>query len=245
MSRIGITVKNCPGLGDKMQFTSLPENYDLATGQKLIEVDHDWIFDYNPYVDRESVPDKILDLWGHSRYQYPAKRQSYTSVAEKNAMCSLGMQIPIRLAHPRLYRFEQEPIRYHTTFAPFGKSNGPFPEKIVNHILKNHSDVAQVGLKKEPNISAHRDLRSDNIWDAVQAIASSQEFIGNSGLSWIAACYPRVWNKLVLTIFSEEFLTDFIGMVAQDHGSHWYDHRFAYYNRYEYDVGITLSYLKL
>lgn len=242
MQRIGISVRSSPGLGDKMQFTSMPENYYLATGQKLIDLDRDWIFDFNPYVDRDVPADLVIDLWHQFVMRYPAKRSYYTSLAERNAMF-LG--VPAKLTHPRLYRFENEPIRYNTTIAAFGRTNEPISPTILQHIKTTRKGVAQVGLSSEPSIGAEYDLRSTQIWEAVQAIASSREFIGNSGLSLVAACYPRVWNKMVLTQFSEEELRDYLGMECADNLTHWHDHRFAYYNKFKHDVGISVSYLKI
>lgn len=242
MQHIGIRVKTSPGLGDKMQFTSMPENYYWATGQKLIDVDRDWVFDFNPYVERDITPDVVIDLWHDYEMKYPANRAFYTSLAERNAMF-LG--VPAKLGHPRLYRFENEPIRYNTTIAPFGRTNESLNSQILQHILKTRSEVAQVGLINEPPIGADYDLRTNQIWEVVQAIASSREFISNSGLSLIAACYPRVWNKMVLTQFSEETLKNYLGMECANHLTHWHDQRFSYYNKFEYDIGISLSYLKI
>lgn len=242
MKRIGIRVNTSPRLGDKLQFTSMPENYYLATGEKLIDVDRDWIFDFNPYVDRDSTPDKVIDLWQDYEFRYPKNRIFYTSLAERNA---LFLGVPAKLTHPRLYRFENEPVRYHTTIAPFGSTNEALNPKIIQHILATRQGVAQVGLSSEPSIGAEYDLRTTYIWDAIHAIASSHEFIGNSGLSLIAACYPRVWNKMVLTQFSEETLQNYLGMECANHLTHWHDNRFSYYNNCDYDIGISLSYLKI
>lgn len=242
MKRIGIRVSTSPKMGDKIQFTSMPENYYLATGQKLIDVDKDWIFDFNPYVDRDTTPDVVIDLWHEYVFKYPRKRLYYTSLAERNAMF---LEVPAKLTHPRLYRFENEPIRHHTTIAPFGSTNAQINPKILQHILATRKGVAQVGLSSEPSIGAEYDLRTTHIWDAVYAIASSSEFIGNSGLSLIASCYPRVWNKMVLTQFSEEDLKDYLGMECGNHFTHWHDHRYSYYNKFDYDIGISLSYLKI
>jgi hypothetical protein len=62
-SMLGITFKGASGLGDKLQFSSLPENYFRNTGEKVIDVDRSRIFDHNPYVERDKVPDRVIDLW--------------------------------------------------------------------------------------------------------------------------------------------------------------------------------------
>lgn len=238
---IGITVKSCLGLGDKLMFASLPENFFLSTGQKLIDVDRCWMFDYNPYIERGVTPDFVVDLWKDFKFRYPPKRKFYTSLAERNAMF---FGVPIKLGHPRLYRFENQPVKYEATFSPYGR-NSNICEKVTEHILKSVDGLAQVGLLREAPLGTKYDLRSDDIWIAAEAIASSRQFIGDAGLSWIAACYPRVWNKNILKTISEEQLRDYLPMNCEDSSTHWHDHRMTYYNNYEYDIGISLSYLKI
>jgi hypothetical protein len=50
---IGISVNPKIGIGDGIQFSSVPENYFIATGKKLYDVSKPWFFDHNPYVTRE------------------------------------------------------------------------------------------------------------------------------------------------------------------------------------------------
>ena len=49
-------------IGDWVYASSLPENYFKLTNHKIIDVDKSWVFDHNPYVDRESEPNKVIDL---------------------------------------------------------------------------------------------------------------------------------------------------------------------------------------
>ena len=51
------------GIGDAIQFTSLPENYYRTTGKKLVDVSHHWVFDKNPFVLRGVFPNKVHRLW--------------------------------------------------------------------------------------------------------------------------------------------------------------------------------------
>ena len=60
---LGITLGGAQGLGDKLQFSSFPENHFRNTGEKVVDLDRSWIFDHNPYVVRDAPHDRALDLW--------------------------------------------------------------------------------------------------------------------------------------------------------------------------------------
>ena len=64
---LGITMagqaKKFLGLGDQIQLTSFPENYFKNTGEKLIDLDNNLLFDNNPYIVRNVNPSNILDIW--------------------------------------------------------------------------------------------------------------------------------------------------------------------------------------
>ena len=49
-------------IGDWVYASSLPENFYKITGQKIIDLNKTWVFDYNPYVDREFKPNKVTIL---------------------------------------------------------------------------------------------------------------------------------------------------------------------------------------
>lgn len=239
----GITLKNCRGIGDKIQFTSVPENYYLATGQKLVDVDRCWVFDYNPFVVRDVDADDVIDPAAVSMPILHFGRTTFTSLAERNALM-FGL-IPARLKHPRLYRFEDAASSGATVVHPCGVSQPSFSMDIVEHIRRVYPMTVQVGAKDDP-LWFSVDGRSDNIWDAVTHIARGSIFIGcDSGLSWIAACYPRVWNKKVLMQFAPHQLDDYLPMRLHSPHTHWHDSNFTYYNRFRFDSGITYSYLKL
>ena len=52
-----------PGIGDKIQFAALPENYFLTKGEKLVDLDGCWVWDHNPYILRDTPVDQEIDLW--------------------------------------------------------------------------------------------------------------------------------------------------------------------------------------
>lgn len=244
--RIGISTKRCPGIGDKIQFTSLPENYFLETGEKLIDVDKEWIFDFNPFVERDAHPDKIIDLWD-LQFKQPFGRQHYTTLAERNAM---AIGVPAKLAHPRLYQYEKGQLSLGIVIHPWGKTQGHMNKDVIDQILENYYpyDVVQIGAPEDELISHPRiiDGRDENIWTTAKWISKARVFIGvDSGPSWIAACYPRTWNKKVLMQSDQMYLSGYLGMQVRNSATHWHDCRFSYYNKCEFDVGITLSYLKL
>ena len=51
--QIFIDIEGCVGLGDKVQFSSLPEVFYKWYGIKLIDIKKHWVFDHNPYVERD------------------------------------------------------------------------------------------------------------------------------------------------------------------------------------------------
>ena len=55
-NNIGIHIESCVGIGDKAQYSALPECFYKYYGIKLIDVSKSWIFDHSPYVRRD-VPD--------------------------------------------------------------------------------------------------------------------------------------------------------------------------------------------
>ena len=57
-SRIGFTGFN-GGIGDQIMVSSFPENFYRNYNKKLIDINNLWVFDHNPYVDRNINPDII------------------------------------------------------------------------------------------------------------------------------------------------------------------------------------------
>ena len=238
--RLGIDIKDCPGIGDKIQFTSMPENYFKTFGKKMVDVNCEWVFDHNPFVIRGVEADSILKPW--AQFHPSPKHYTWRSLAERNAQY---MKATVFLRHPRLYRFEdlkQTEIVVHTT----GKSQGFMPEHVLSHIRKAYPNAIQVGAKSDVTLGTH-DWRGAEFWDVIKIIAQARVFIGvDSSLSWIAACYPKTWNKKLLAQYTdEEKLENYTPMIPYAPHSHWHDTTASYYNVFERDVGFTYSYLKL
>src|SRR5580698_6849875 len=139
-----ISVKKTIGLGDQIQFTSVPENYFWHFGEKLIDLDSNPIFDHNPYVVRQDgiVPERTYNMWDLLCFN---KTLSYKDryVALSNAESHARyFGYKVRLNRPRLYRFENNPPDFYERTKILlqvrGKSHGQMPEKIVKHIIDKY-----------------------------------------------------------------------------------------------------------
>jgi hypothetical protein len=262
---LGISIAGAAGLGDTLQFASFPENHFRNTGEKVVDVDHCWIFDHNPYVVRDAQADRVINLWTEP---WPAKSGLQTrqfvdrpilfSLAERHASI-LGHTAYLR--HPRLYRFEDLPLlRNRVVVHTTGKDLPPvvehgedrrrvLPEQVIEFVRDRYRDceILQVGARDD--VDAHvTDCRGiPDLWDVVKIIAQAGIYIGvDSGPYWIAECFPRIFRKRVLVQYPPEFLRKaFVPMHALNPNWHWHDHSCLYYNRSEDDAGVTYSYLKL
>lgn len=253
---IGITVADRIGIGDAVQFASLPENYFRETGEKLVDCSKHWMFDHNPYVlrdvDRREIA-RVQELWnyGPKQYEWPiATAGFYRSNSEIWARL-FGVMRP-KLARPRLYRYETYPFedREMILFHPCGKSHGQLPDAIIEHVIKKYSPTGclyQVGSERDPSFGIPR-LPTPTLWDLAREISQARLFIGaDSGPSWIAACYPDVVVKKVRTreVHGERPYHDWLPLERANVHAHWDDRAFQIYNKTEDDVGFMQSYLKL
>lgn len=246
----GITLARCPGIGDKIQFTSVPENYFHQFGERLVDVDHSWVFDYNPYVVRQAKGeplDQVFDPWDISPSPaLPDGRTTYHSLAER---CALMFGVKkVVLKHPRLYRFEDEHPQHDCVVHALGMSQPSMSKDIVDHIGRAYPESVQVGRHDDPlwfPIDG-RCAVGDSMWSSVLTIARARTFIGvDSGPSWIAACYPRVHKKKILMQYNSNELEDLVPMKVFSPETHWFDPAFTYFNRLRQDCGPTYSYLKV
>jgi hypothetical protein len=241
---IGLILHDKLGIGDKIQFTHIPENIYYFTGKKVYDISRSWVFDHNPFVERnlENISNSI-DLWNLS-HSFP--KDGFKSHAERffilyNKIFETNYQNPV-LRHPRLYKYENNKIKpnrvlVHTT----GKSETtPLQDEVIEHIKKNYKDyeVIQIGGlndKKTPFINK----LGMPLWETVELIATSGIFIGiNSGMMNIANCFPRVCKKIVLASNFDNFL-------PMSYDNCWFDHGVTYFNPSKYDIGATFSFLKL
>ena len=267
---VGIRLYPAPrsylGIGDAIQFSSLPENFFRNTGQCLIDIDRHWIFDHNPYVirTREAVrPEITIDLWQDCELLKCNYRKSldapkvYTSNAEANFSIFtnvLNLRGKLYVKRPRLYRFENYPyekrqwILLHTT----GRSNGEMPDYVIDHILEKYKNrwLVQIAGPNDKIVPGIEVFRPKTIWDAAEIISKSLMFIGvDSGLAWIAACYPDVVVKKIRLRNPWGAVGNWDEWVPLQLGngqSHWDDTTlFQLYNLEDTDRGIFNSWKRL
>ena len=241
-----------PGIGDKIQFSSFPENYFLNTGEKLIDIDNSWIFDYNPYVFRseKSYTDlEIIDIWNNTGV--PGKNENWKkssvikSIAERT--CDL-FDFKTYLRHPRLYKFEDTHLKSNQIVVHLqGHSYGNIPDYVAEQILKNYNgfDLLLIGGKDNKYIPGFINKLGLSLWDTAKLIAESPTYIGlSSGFLSMALCYPRV-NKKVLLTENTITLKNLIPMDVNNVDYHWLDHSFSFFNLTEEDIGVSFSYKKI
>lgn len=267
---IGIRLYPAPrsylGVGDSIQFTSIPENFFRNTGQCLIDVDQHWAFNHNPYVIRipDYMPEIAIDLWRDCDYlkcnfrKSPIAPKVYTSNAEANysiITSVLGGRGKIFLKRPRLYKYEDYPfekrsmILLHTT----GRSNGPMPDFLIEHIVRKYGptgELIQIAGPKDKIVPGLKLLRPLNIMAAADLISKCRMFIGpDSGLAWIAACYPDVVVKKVRLTSPWGYVGSWDEWVPLQVGhpqSHWDDPTiFQMYNLENEDHGIFQTWKKI
>lgn len=241
---IGISLKGVIGIGDAIQFTSVPENYWHHTGEKLIDVDEHWVFDGNPYIVRKEDPEQIVNLWeGRARTQKPR----WDSLAERNA-AMIGC--PVTLTRPRLYWGEELQTSNMILVHNFGTNVKYNPHEsrprilsrpILDHIKNKYPnlDIFQIGLPGDPETGFPR-LITSSMWDLARTIAACKVFIGvDSGPSWIAACYPKVIAKKVLMQYDPDYLKTIYPLTVSQPETHWHDPAFEFYSRDDEDAGFA------
>lgn len=251
--RRGISIRQV-GIGDGVQFTSLPENFYFATGERLIDISKPWYFDNNPYVIRDIEPRDVIELWNYpKKYDWPKIRTTdiYLSNAEIH-LSIFGLSDPV-LTRPRLYRFE-EAVGYEDRktilFHPQGRSQGRLPDHVINHVIKKYQgcDLIQIGLPTDPDIGLPR-AKTETLWDLSQLISRCKLFIGvDSGPAWIAACYPDVQIKKIRIKFQHGYREpkDWVPLERENPHSYWDDLTLSQiYNCERWSIGFTRSYLEI
>lgn len=249
-----IAIKPTIGIGDGLQFSSVPENYFRATGEKLYDVNKPWFFDHNPYVIRDKPQnelERVQEMWNFSptQYQWPKVRPEgvYLSNAEIHAAI---WEIPVVLSRPRIYRFEdflfekREKILLHID----GKSHGVMPQHIINHVVAKYAGTKQLYLVGNPpvDIVGVPRIRTATLWDLAKEISEARMLIGmDSGPAWIAACYPDVIVKKIRTKPTPEHFKKWIPLEIKNIHSHWDDRCHQIFNPTEDDVGFTWSYRRI
>lgn len=258
--RIGITIKPMNSIGDRLQFSSLPENYFRAKGEKLVDVDKSWFFDANPFVERDIVPDKTIEMWNFcpTVYEWPdIKREGrhnipkcYTSNAE--IWCAV-FGVPCVMNRVRLYQHEDFPFhkREKILLQTIGRSHGEMPEHVIQHIIHKYAPTGRlyhVGPERGGSKGTYGlpSIATPTLWDFAKLVSEARMFIGlDSGPSWIAACYPDVVVKKLRTRPQHDILYDWIPLEQGNIHSFWDDRCHMVYNTSEKDIGFTWSYKRM
>lgn len=246
---IGISVKLTIGIGDAIQFSSIPENCFRATGQMVIDETKHWIFDHNPYVirDEKIKPLKSHSMWNFNPRYTPKDRHSFTSQMEQH--CG-NIGIPVSVRHPRLYFNEDYPFhkRHKILLQTHGKSHGAMPDHVIEHVLKKYKDMHlfHIGLPSDPDLGIPK-IHTPTLWDLVKEVSEARMLIGmDSGPSWIAACYPDIIIKKLRTKPSLDVLKNWVPLAANNIHAIWDDLQLhSVYNVSEDDVGFTSSYRRI
>ncbi len=250
---LGISVKDARGLGDTIQFSSVPENYFRATGRKVVDVDRSWIFDHNPFVVRDVEPEKTINLWNYAplKYPWPVPGDNRPPIYHCNAeiwASVLGVKNP-GLIRPRLYIHEDFPyhqrkkILLHTD----GRSHGKLPEQVVDHLIKKYLPTGNLFLVGRPEDTRGLPfIHTETVWDLAKECSEAAMFLGcDSGPSWIAACYPDVVIKKVRCRPGVEKYDTWTPLEVKNPHAHWDDRIFQIFNPDEHDRGPFQSYRKM
>lgn len=251
----GISVKDARGVGDLVQYSSVPENYFRETGKKLVDVDRSWIFDHNPFVLRDVPlePHEVFNLWNFApiKYKWPIPGDDRPPVYQSNAeiwALALGIKSP-KLIRPRLYQFEDFPyhqrrkILLHTD----GRSHGKMPQHVVDHLVQKYLPTGNLFLIGKPeNTFGLPYIETPTLWDLAKVCSEAAMLVGcDSGPSWIAACYPDVVIKKVRTRPGLERYERWTPLEVKNHHAHWDDRIMRVYIPDEHDRGPFESYRKM
>lgn len=248
----GIKIGNAIGIGDAIQFTSIPENYFKHFGEKLVDIDSHWVFDFNPYVIRnvERVSE-VFQLWTLHCVDTPTLFRERTTMLSNAEAHSRHFNYPVVLNRPRLYQFEYYPYeqRQHVFLHVKGRSHGALPEHVVRHVLDKYGDrVVVIGPQEDwiYDLPLKRHIHPKSMWELAAIISKAHMFIGvDSGPSWVAQCYPDVITKKVRMFPSVEALKNWVPLEWCRLGSYWDDRSAQIHNPSENDAGFTWSYQRL
>ncbi len=214
-----------------------------------------------------------LDLIPDCRLEEQAKNyakltNSIAASSQAEYMClNLGFN-DVTLRHPRLYLYEDsrivpDKVVVHTTGSDRIRSNEAsirtgsgedalriMSDEVIASILRNYADwqVIQVGGEGDKALGGHSiDLRGKtDYWETARQIASAARFIGvNSGPMHIANCYPRVDKRIVLMEFPKQTLLKYRPGDIRNWLFSWTDPASTFFNRFNVDVGLTYSHVKL
>ena len=263
--KVGILIEGV-GVGDKIQYTHLPENIYKNFGVKLYDPLKYWVFDKNPYIIRDEDPDVylILDkLFDDSNYREGLYGKQYFSRASKH--CDI-LDIKCYTRQFSLYDDKDQFINYNKITIHSGPGNstaGEIPDYIIDFIKEKYKNfqIVQIGSDKDKNINV-LDKRGSSLEEMISEIRNSFIFIGvNSGPMNIANCYPNIFKKIIITkdhldypkfrIAYDDFLNkEFIPQRQYEktenlYQENWLDFNCSYFNVTNEDLGPTLSYKRI
>ena len=251
-------------IGDGLIYSSCPENFYNAGKGKILDIKGAWFLDHNPYVCRPPVTSlQQIDM------QKFADHTTFFPYGSSGLPCFLSVAdrfntkfgVPTRLRHPRLYKYEDLPkipnkVVVHTTgdrnepIALYEDSGALMNSEAMDVIAENYKqyDIIQIGGKDDtPFDRGSVDKRGLPIWDSVKEIAEAAIFIGvDSGPMNIALCYPRTQIRCYEPQFPAMIWENFyIPMDSKFPHNQWKDWGIKIFNRYEVDLGVSYSYLKI
>lgn len=254
---IAVSIRPEIGIGDALQFSSVPENFFRSTGRKLYVTTAEklWFLDHNPFVCREvgKAPTQVIELWNFGshkpKYQWPRVRPHnvYLSNAEIHAAV---LNVPAILNRPRLYQFEDFPYaeRHKILLHTHGRSHGTMPDEVIEHVVRKYGPTGHlfhVCTPDTPDIGLPR-LMTPTLWDLAREISQARLFIGvDSGPSWIACCYPDIVVKVLRTKPTPEYFKNWVPLEVDNIHSHWDDRCRQVFNPTPEDIGFTYSYKKI
>jgi len=245
--RIGLT-NISHKIGDSLMFSALPENFFKSFKTKLIDVDHHRIYDYNPFIDRSSRPDLIIDPNLFVAEISKIRNISSCSITEGVAFAFKALCVQ---RTPRLYKYETDKMYLNAIVVHLNglTNNQPISPKIVETIRNNYSDfyIYQVGTETDQYFPCFIDKRGLPFWESVKLIATCNIFIGvNSGCFHIANCYDRVRKKILLKSNNLDDIMSFRpGENTKLGGGRWVDYGVEYFNFTNVDIGVTKSFFKI
>ena len=246
IDKLGIIIGDYLGIGDKVQFSHIPENFYKNYGSKLIDICNCWALDKNPYIERNVQASQTLDLWSLSwdSGDYLSKAELMNSV----------LKFPkIYCRSPRLY-FNEDPKNMRQNklclHAQGISSRTTLSKNIIDKIKERYSNyyIVQIGGVNDVDCQVN-DARGLDMWQTVEEISTSAIFIGvNSGMMNIANCYPHINKKLIIDLASGQFdetLNKFSPLSKNHHLFGWVDYGWQYYNDTDIDIGVTHTYNKI
>lgn len=237
------------GIGDKLQFAAVPENYYRTFGKKLADIQKHWFFDYNPYVERDVPVDETIDLGhGMARVEKMIDDGEILSTGGYVTKNNHILNSKCFLTHPRLYRFEDSFIKLKTLVVHLqGRTVGTMPEYVIDIIKKKYEgwQIYQVGSLGQKDFG-FTNLLGTSLWDVAKLLSSTERFIGvDSSVAHIANCYPAVEKRIVVSTLNKERLITFKAGHWVAGGDWFIPHNLSVYNAFEENVGESFSYLNI